>query len=258
MHGHLVAVEVRVERRADQRMNADRLALDQHRLEGLDSQTVKRGSAVQQHRMLADHVLENVPNRCFLGLDQFLGLLDRGAVSGGFQAMINERLEQLERHLFRQTALVQFQLRSHDDYRAAGIVHALAEQVLAESALLALERIGQRLQRAVVGPAEHAAAASVVKQRVNGFLQHALFVADDYIGSVQLHQFLQAVVAVDHAPVQVVQVRSRKPAAIQGHKRTQFGRQHGNDVQNHPFRLVAALAERLENLQPLGELDPLL
>ena len=37
MHGHLVAVEVRVVRRADERMQMDRLALDQHRLEGLNA-----------------------------------------------------------------------------------------------------------------------------------------------------------------------------------------------------------------------------
>ena len=34
--GHLVAVEVRVERVADERVDLDRLALDEHRLEGLD------------------------------------------------------------------------------------------------------------------------------------------------------------------------------------------------------------------------------
>ena len=45
--GHLVAVEVGVEGRADQRVKLDRLALDRHRLERLDAQTVqrRRGSA---------------------------------------------------------------------------------------------------------------------------------------------------------------------------------------------------------------------
>ena len=37
MHGDLVAVEVGVERRADQRMDADRLALDEDRLERLNA-----------------------------------------------------------------------------------------------------------------------------------------------------------------------------------------------------------------------------
>ena len=41
VHGHLVAVEVGVEGGADQRMQLDRLAFDQHRLERLDAQTMQ-------------------------------------------------------------------------------------------------------------------------------------------------------------------------------------------------------------------------
>src|SRR6476469_5347577 len=52
VHGHLVAVEVRVERGADQRVDLDGLALDQLRLEGLDAQAVQRRRAVEQHRVL--------------------------------------------------------------------------------------------------------------------------------------------------------------------------------------------------------------
>ena len=76
VHGHLVAVEVGVERGADQRMQLDRLALDQHRLEGLDAEAVQRRRAVQQHRMLADHLVEDVPDLGTLLLHQLLGLLD--------------------------------------------------------------------------------------------------------------------------------------------------------------------------------------
>ncbi len=53
VHGHLVAVEVGVERRADERVDLDGLALDQLRLEGLDAQAVQGRRAVQQHRVLA-------------------------------------------------------------------------------------------------------------------------------------------------------------------------------------------------------------
>jgi hypothetical protein len=60
--GHLVAVEVGVEGRADQRVQLDRLALDQHRLEGLDAEAVQRRRAVEQHRMLADDLVEDVPD----------------------------------------------------------------------------------------------------------------------------------------------------------------------------------------------------
>ena len=138
MHGHLVAVEVRVERGADERVNADGLAFDQRRFERLNAEAVKGWSAVQENRMLADDVLENVPNDRLLLLDHLLGLLDGRAVTLSFELVIDEGLEELERHLLREAALVELQLGTHDDDRAPGIVHALAEQVLAEAALFAL------------------------------------------------------------------------------------------------------------------------
>src|SRR3546814_10595470 len=87
------------------------------------------------------------------------------------------------------------------------IVDALAEQVLAETALLALEHVGQRFQRTLVGAGDRAAASAVVEQRVDRFLQHALLVADDDVRRAQFHQPFQAVVAVDDATVEVVEVR---------------------------------------------------
>ena len=76
MHRHLVAVEVGVERGAHQRMQLDRLAFDQYRLERLDAEAVQRGRAVQHDRMLADHLLEDVPDFRALSLHQPLGGLD--------------------------------------------------------------------------------------------------------------------------------------------------------------------------------------
>ena len=52
VHRHLVAVEVGVERRADERVDSDRLTLDEHRLESLDAESMKRRRAVQQDRMV--------------------------------------------------------------------------------------------------------------------------------------------------------------------------------------------------------------
>ena len=46
-----------------------------------------------------------------------------------------------ERHLLRQTALVELELRTDDDDRTAGVIDALAEQVLTETAALALEHV---------------------------------------------------------------------------------------------------------------------
>ena len=255
---HLVAVEVGVERRADERMDADRLALDQHRLERLDPQPVKRRRAVQQDRMLANHFLENVPDLRPLQLDHLLRLLDGGDQLPLFELVVDERLEQLERHLLRQPALMQLQLRPDDDDRTARVIDALAEQVLAEASLLALQGVGQRLQRSIVGATQHPSAAAVVEQRVDGLLQHALLVADDDVRRLQLHQLLQPVVPVDDAAIEVVQIRGREAAAVERHQRTQLRRNDRNDVENHPLRTVARLAERVDDLQPLGELQLLL
>jgi hypothetical protein len=47
-------------------------------------------------------LFENVPNDRILLLDEFLRLLDGGAMSALFQPVIDERLEEFERHLLRQ------------------------------------------------------------------------------------------------------------------------------------------------------------
>src|SRR3546814_13728835 len=74
----------------------------------------------------------------------------------------------------------------HDD-RTARIIDALAEQILTEAALLALEHVAERLERPLVGARDRAAAAAIVEQRIDGFLQHALFVADDDVRRAQFH-----------------------------------------------------------------------
>ena len=142
MHGHLVAVEVGVEGRADQRMQLNGLALDERRLERLDAQAMQRRRTIEQHGVLADAV-EHVPNLALLLLDEFLGLLDGGRLAHGLQPRVDERLEQLERHLLGQPALVQLEFGANHDHRAARIIHAFTEQVLAEPALLALQHVGE-------------------------------------------------------------------------------------------------------------------
>ncbi len=208
--------------------------------------------------MLLDHFLEDVPHNGILLFDQLLGLLDGGAVAAEFETVIDERLEQLQRHLLRQAGLVELELGADDDDGAAGVVDAFAEQILAEAALLALQCVGERFKRTVVGAAQHAAAAAVVEQSVHRFLQHALFVAHDDVGRVQLNELLQPVVAVDHAAVEVVEVGRGEAAAVQRHQRTEFRRNHRNHIEDHPLGLVARFAEALDHSQPLGELELLL
>ena len=145
--GHLVAVEVGVERVADERVHLDRLALDEHRLERLDTEAVERRRAVQEHRMLGDHLLEDVPDLRLHRVDVLLRRLDVLDDLPLDEPAHDERLEELERHQLRQPALVELEVRAGDDHRPSRVVDALAEQVLAEAALLALEHVRERLQR---------------------------------------------------------------------------------------------------------------
>ena len=164
VHGHLVAVEVGVERGADQRVDLDGLALDQLRLERLDAQAVQGRCAVQQHRVLGDDLFEHVPDHRTLALDHPLGALDVLRQVQVVEPLHHERLEQLQRHRLGQAALVQLELRADHDDRAAGVVDALAEQVLAEPALLALQHVRDRLQRTVARAGDRTATTTVVEQ----------------------------------------------------------------------------------------------
>ena len=144
------------------------------------------------------------------------------------------------------------QRRADDDDRAARVVDALAEQVLTEAALLALEHVAERLERALVRTGDGLAATAVVEQRVDRLLQHAALVPDDDLRSVELEQALQAVVAVDDATVEIVEIAGREAAAVERDERAQIRRQHRDDREHHPLRAVADLAERLDDLEALG------
>ena len=255
MHRHLVTVEVGVERGTDQRVQLDGLAFHQLRLEGLDAQPVQGGRAVQQHGVRGDDLFQDVPHLRALTLDHPLGGLDVLRMVQIDQTLHHERLEQLERHQLGQAALVQLELRADHDDRAAGVVDALAEQVLAEPALLALEQIGQRLERAVARSGDRTATATVVEQRVDGLLQHPLLVVDDDLGRAEVDQSLQPVVPVDHPAVQVVQVGGREAATVQLHHRPQLRRDHRDAVQHHAQRRVGGLLERGNDLEPLDRAD---
>ena len=250
--GHLVTVEVGVERGADQRMQLDRLAFDQHRLERLDAQAVQRRRAVQHDRVFLDDFFKDVPHHRRAGFHFLLRRLDRRRDAHGFEAREDERLEELDRHQLGQAALMQLERRAHGDDRTTRVVDALAQQILAEATRLALDHVGQRLEGALVRARHRLAATAVVQQRVDGFLQHALFVAHDDFRRLQLQQAREAVVAVDDATIEVVQVRRGEAAAVQRDERTQVRREHRQHVHDHPVGLDARLLEGFHHLQALG------
>ena len=98
MDSHLVAVEVGVERRTDERVKLDGLALDQLRLESLDAETVQRWRTVQQHRVLGDDLFEHIPDDGALPLHHTLGRLDVLSMVQVVETLHHKRLEQLQRH----------------------------------------------------------------------------------------------------------------------------------------------------------------
>ena len=103
----------------------------------------------------------------------------------------------------------------------------------------------RRLERALVGAGDGLAAAAVVEEGVDRLLEHAALVADDDLGRVQLEQPLQAVVAVDDAAVEIVEIARREAAAVERDERAEIRREHRDDREHHPLRAVAALAEGL-------------
>jgi len=150
---------------------------------------------------------------------------------------------------------VEVELRADDDDRAAGIVDALAEQVLAETPLLAAQHVGETLEGAVAVAAHGRGFAAVVEKRIDRLLEHAFLVAQDHFGGLDLEQLFQTVVADDHAAVEIIEIRGREAAALEGNQGAQFGRHHRDDRHDHPVRTVFAVAvgaaESLHHLEAL-------
>ena len=194
MHSHLVAVEVRVERGADERMQLNGAALNEDRLKRLNAQTVQRRCTVQHDRMVLDDNLQCVPNLALRALYGLSCSLDVAGGTGLDKALHNKRFKELQCHFLRQAALIQLQLGADYDNGTSGIVNTLTEQVLTEAALLALQHIGKGLERAVIRAGDRSAAAAVVDEGIDGFLQHTLLVAHDDVRRAELDESLQTVV----------------------------------------------------------------
>ena len=185
-------------------------------------------------------------------LEHLLGRLDRVGVAQLLEPADDERLEQLQRDLLGQAALVQLQVGADDDHRPGRVVDALAQQVLAEPALLALDHVGERLERAVRRAQHGPLAAVVVEEGVDGLLEHPLLVADDDLGRVQVDELLEPVVAVDDPAVEVVQVAGGEVAAESS---STSGRRSGGMTGMHSRTIhsgaVVAVAEASTTLSRL-------
>jgi acyl-CoA reductase-like NAD-dependent aldehyde dehydrogenase len=156
---------------------------------------------------------------------------------------------------------VEPELRTYHDDRTAGVIHPLAEQVLAEPALLALEHIRERFERALAAAPDRLAAAAVVEERVHRLLQHPLLVAEDDLRRLVLDQLGQPVVAVDYPAVEIVQVAGGEATAVERHQGAQIRRNDRDHIQDHPrgvVRDVPRIARREESIDDLEPLQHLL
>jgi len=83
------------------------------------------------------------------------------------------------------------------------------------------------------------ATPAIVKQGVNCFLQHSLFISDDQFWCLEFDQLFQTVIAIDNTTIEIIQIRSSKSATVQSDQWPQIRRDNWNNIENHPFRPVA-------------------
>ncbi len=91
------------------------------------------------------------------------------------------------------------------------------------------------------GARDGLAATTVVEERIDRLLEHPPLVADDDLGSVELEETLQTVVAVDDATIEIVEIARRETATVEGDEGTQIRREHRDDGEHHPLGTIAAL-----------------
>ena len=237
-----------------ERMELESLSVNENGLEGLDSQSVERRSSVEHDRMLLDDLVQNCPDFAGFGLYEGLGLLDVAGQVVLDKLLDQKRLEQLESHLGRNTALVHPELRTDDDNRTSAVVDTLSEQVLSETTLLTLEHVRQTLERSAVGALDCSALAlGVIQKCIDCFLKHSLLVPDDDVGSMEGNESLESVVSVDDSSVKVIEVAGCKAAAVQLDHRSEIWRDDGDDSEDHPLGTVVAVLEVLYNLDSLQQ-----
>ena len=120
--------------------------------------------------------------------------------------------------------------------------------------MLAAQQVRQAFEFVIVTADNGTPAAAVVDQVVDSLLEHALLVADDDLWRAQVEQSAQAIVPVDHPTVKIVEVARGEAAAVQLHHRAQVRRQDREHRHDHPLSTIPALAERVDDAQPLNRL----
>ena len=195
--------------------------------------------------MALDHVLQDIPYyRLFLIYDT-LGRFDCLDNPALYELANDKRLVKLSGHILRQTTFEEFELWPYDNHRTSGVIHTLTKEVLTEASLFTFERVRKGLERTIGIGLYSRGFAGIIKEGIYGFLQHTFFVAQNHIRRFDFYQALETIVANDHTAIEVIEVGGSKTPSVQRHKRTQFGRDHRNDLHDHPFGEVLPVLLRI-------------
>ena len=141
MNCHLIAVKISIKGGAYQWMELNGFAFNKDGFKGLYSQPVQGRGPVQQYAVFFDHIIKGVKDLRLFSFDHFFCALDCGNKSLFIQLVIDERLEELQGHFFREPALMQTKIRAHNNDRSSGIVHTFSKEILSESSLFAFEYV---------------------------------------------------------------------------------------------------------------------
>ena len=143
MDSHLIAVKVGIEGCADQWMQLNGLALDQHGLKGLNAKPVQRWCPVEHDGMLANNLFKNIPDFGDLLLHKLLGCLDGGGHATQLKLVEDERLKEFKGHKLGQPALVKLKRGADHNDRPARVVDPFAQEVLTKASALAFDHVGK-------------------------------------------------------------------------------------------------------------------
>ena len=143
------------------------------------------------------------------------------------------------------------QCRTDNDNRTTGVIDTFPQKVLTETSLFSPQHIGKRFFRTAIG--RRCFFLRIIEKRINSFLQHPFFVADDDIRSVKIQQLLEPSVTGNDFSIEIIEVGSREPTAFQLNHRPQIRRNHRNHIQNHPFGFIARIAEIFNDFDTLDQ-----
>ena len=141
VYSHLVTIEVSIERCTCQWVQLDSLTLNKLWLEGLNTETVKCWSTVQENWMSLHDILKNIIYDWLTTVNNTLCTLYRLHDTTLNKLTNDEWLVQFCSHKLWQTALTHIQFRTNDDNRTCRIIDTLTEEVLTETSCLTLQGI---------------------------------------------------------------------------------------------------------------------